>query len=213
MREFVGKTFFVEWPYLREAYIKSVSDKNGSITAMSEGIKTKPFDKDESSKWQKEAAFEQSRWLTSWGLDIGEVEVILSMIPISGMVMTQLGSAKKRFEGTETRCPLQLAAAAPTENDPRFMERDTVKPEELFPLGSKVMSLRVPLRGKLGVVMGHHSASGMVDVEFHLTLSEKLLQRSLQRPRIRKKKTGAEADILFVFFGPLASGGGAAGSP
>ena len=111
MRSYVGKTYFVEWPYLREAYIKSVSDKTGSIMQQSEGIKTKTWSAEEASKWQKEAAMERSRWLTSSGLDIGEIDVVLSMIPISGIVTTQYGSTKKRFEGREERVPLQLAAA------------------------------------------------------------------------------------------------------
>ena len=167
MREFVGKTYFVEWPYLREAYIKSVSDLACSITQLSEGIKTVTFGREESDKWSKEAALERDKWLTSSGLDIGPVEVIMTMIPISGMVTTAYGSVKKRFEGRESRCPLQLASDTPTENDPRFKERDALKPVDLFPLGSFVISMRIPLKGKVGKVVGH--SGGGIDVEFSLT--------------------------------------------
>ena len=57
--------------------------------------------------------------------------------------------------------------AQPTENDPRFIERDALKPEELFPLGVKVMSMRVPLKGSIGTVVGHSGAN--ISVEFALT--------------------------------------------
>ena len=57
--------------------------------------------------------------------------------------------------------------AQPTENDPRFIERDALKPEELFPLGVKVMSMRVPLKGSIGTVVGHSGAT--ISVEFALT--------------------------------------------
>ena len=56
MREFVGKTYFVEWPYLREAYIKSVSDKKGVIRQMSDGIQTKAWGPEEADKWHKVCA-------------------------------------------------------------------------------------------------------------------------------------------------------------
>jgi len=80
MRANVGKTYFVEWPYLREAYIKSVSDQTGAIVQMSEGIKTVTYTREESEKWLKDAALERDQRLTSSGLDIGPVEVLMQVV-------------------------------------------------------------------------------------------------------------------------------------
>jgi hypothetical protein len=191
MREFVGKTYFVEWPYLREAYIKSVSDGTCAITQLSEGIKTVTFAREEADKWSKEAALERDKWLTSSGLDIGPVQVIMTMIPISGMVTTAYGSVKKRFEGRESRCPLQLASDSPTENDPRFKERDALRPGDLFPLGSSVISMRIPLKGKLGTVVGH--SGGGIDVEFSLT------------PKVPRVLGGGESLFVVVLYSRYTS--------
>jgi hypothetical protein len=52
-------------------------DRTRKYTQLSDGsIKEVLFEREESSKWDKEAAFERDRWLTSRGLDIGPVEVI-----------------------------------------------------------------------------------------------------------------------------------------
>ena len=129
----LGARVYVAWPYLREALCTGVSDCKSRLSVVAGGgtiSGTKAFTQAESEAWRADAAKLSQRSLTSSGVDVGAVAVLLHVRVVEGLARHADGSLQKRFAPAETAFPLTATLRKPPGGapDPRLEERAAPTP-------------------------------------------------------------------------------------
>ena len=154
----VGQEILFDWPYFREGRVVAILDSQQSFFADSK-------QKDSLSEvgalilgkgWSKAATLIQDNYLTSRGISIGSVSVVLIVAPFTGMSLIAGGGAKKMYSKEIVEIPLQLTRPFTKgfSPDSRFIEMKPISsmsvgalsnPEEVlqqrFALGSTLLYL------------------------------------------------------------------------
>lgn len=154
-KHLIGKKVYIGYPYPRLAYVSSLSDENGSFYEGSLNNKTEHDDK-EREGFRRECGFHRNVLLRKYGMDIGEVDVLLFVRLFKGMEKGKGGGAYRSFHSEEFAYPAQLL---PEEYnpipDPRFQERGSAQIEVDFPVDSPIIFLSDEYFGLEGVVSGY----------------------------------------------------------
>jgi 5'-3' exoribonuclease 1 len=199
----IGRSVYVNYPNMHEALVVAASDKDQEFRYMKskdqkalekQGAKVKPgtiiaapHDGVEKEKWHSIASNESHKYHKGCGvpgmggLDIGQVEVLLKVVPLQGMKKDPVTGAKKKSFGTiEAIVPIQVTLLTPVVIDERFVETTGAPVHDLFPHGCVVVGINKQFHGVKGKVVGPHTESApgpdptdrTVEVEFNLTPPE-----------------------------------------
>ena len=148
----IGKRVWVEWPYLREAEVVSVTDGRSRVTADSTVI-LMPALKD---SHVRECRFAQQKQLSTRGVDTYDVSVLVSVRAFTGMKRMDDGSIRKTFDSDLT-VPAQLISAHNPAPDERWVEQPAPTLRSSFPIGMTVIYVGPNYYGALATITGHTS--------------------------------------------------------
>jgi len=103
---------WVGWPYVRESIVDKVADENCVMTSTG--------NEQRSIGWDIEVANLKNEYVKKFGVDLGNVQLLLHVRPVEGLIRQVDGSVEKRF-GKETKTfPIQMTLRKNPAPDPRF---------------------------------------------------------------------------------------------
>lgn len=153
---------YVGWPYLREAKVIGISDKNFYYEKINGRLNTTAH---QVSDWGLQTSSINSNYQLS-GVKVGEIDLLIHVVVLKGVKKTKSGAYVKDYETKENQLlkfPLQTVVENVQNEDPRFVEKPAVPVEEEFPVGSHVVSMLSISYGTPVTVVGH--SNGTVDIE------------------------------------------------
>jgi len=174
----LGRSCWCNYPSMHEAKVVAVSDATQEIRMKDDDLIRTAHNHVIAQKWAVTARETEDKYLKgngfpgSAGLVIGEVGVLLTVVPLQGMHKDPVtGALKKVFSNSEASLPLQMALWASPCVDQRFVETGEQTVAQMFPLDSVVLGTVGSFRGMKGKVVGHHGGAKAeearsVDVEF-----------------------------------------------
>ena len=157
----IGKSLYINWPMMHEARVVAISDHNCEVRLVDKKITVKKFNDKEAEEWQSETTSMETKYLSGYGVpgsggvNIGEIQYRLKLLPLQGM-RTNLatGATKKLFGTEEADVPLQLCLWRAPAPDPRFEEHGALTVTDRFSPECKVVITKGKLRGCVGSVVG-----------------------------------------------------------
>lgn len=167
----LGARVHVGYPFLQEAKVTRISDELFDYVQMDEEehVVSVPHSPQQTSEWSKKSDRIESHYSKRLGMIIGDVECIVQVQMLKGLIKTENGATVKEFgdiPGTETEYAAQLIVDRVISEDERFIEREAVPVEEEFPDGSKAFFLGEYNHGAPVHVTGHEGdrLTGLVSV-------------------------------------------------
>ncbi len=167
----IGSQCYVNWPCDHESKIVSLSNGTIDIQKASDGslVKRKLTER-EVETWKIKAAADVESYFKgrgspgSGGVDIGCIDVLVSVLPLQGMKSDpKTGALMKVFGTDEAAVPLQLIMWESICPDPRFEERGPIPLLELFVPDSLVLCLGGgEHRGCQGVIKGEDNRGNLI---------------------------------------------------
>jgi 5''-3'' exonuclease len=157
----LGKSLFINWPMMHEAKVVAVSDSNCIVKVVKKKKKVERFTAVQSQRWIEESDLMKEQYKTgtgipgSGGVDIGEIQIRLKLLPLQGMKTSSKDGSKKKMFGTEEAdVPLQMVLWKSPAPDPRFEERGPMTLKDRFPAKSTVVLTKGKYLGCVGSVIG-----------------------------------------------------------
>lgn len=156
----LGKRVHVGFPFLQEALVIRVSDElfDYLLIPGQEHPVSIPHTAQQIEQWKKKAVKIENTYSKRLATIIGEVEALVHIQPLKGMIKTEDGATIKDFDdipGQETDYALQVIVDEVKNPDQRFIEREAVSIEEEFPEGSRAFFLGDFNYGRPVQVSGH----------------------------------------------------------
>jgi 5'-3' exonuclease len=148
--ELIGKTVHVNWPYLWEAKVGIVANAAYFIEFCDGGLVRRPHN--DMTWWNSEAEFQRRETMTRRAIDVGDVNVLVEVFPLQGIIMRHDGSRTKWYGETPFLVPYQLVVVQPPLVDDRWNECGTLPTNLLYPVGSSVVHIKQPLAFAVGRV-------------------------------------------------------------
>lgn len=149
----LGNTCFVGYPYLNEAKVLTVYDREGSWRANKKGAGLKRVNGN-AKEWDRLCTEVAADFLERYAINLGKTECILEALPLYGMVVRLDGSSLKQFSDEPILVPAQLIPCKGPRLDARFVERGAISPKERFPIGQRCIYLGEAWYGELAEVEG-----------------------------------------------------------
>ncbi|KAM5481394.1 exonuclease II Exo2 [Microsporum canis] len=156
----LGRRVHVGYPFLQEAKVVCVSDELFDYVQVDdeEHVVAIPHTPTQINQWKKKAEKIESYYSKRLGMIIGEVETIVRVEMLKGLMKTADGATVKEFTeipGVETEYAAQLIVDSVISEDLRFIERAAVPIEEEFPEGARAFFLGEYNYGAPVHVTGH----------------------------------------------------------
>jgi 5'-3' exoribonuclease 1 len=165
----INKNIFVNYPHMYEAKIVAVSSAFEECRLIindngGEEIISTLHERISGEKWLSDCKTICNNYLIgtgtpgTGGLKIGDIKIRLKVILLQGIKRDYLtGSTKKVFGKDEVDIPIQLAIWTAPTIDHRFIETGELSMNKLMPIGSEIISIKGPLLGCKGTVVGPHT--------------------------------------------------------
>jgi 5'-3' exoribonuclease 1 len=158
----LGKHLYINWPMMHEAKVVAISDSRCSVKLdKSKKKKVETFRAAQAQRWEEESDTMKEQYKLgsgmpgSGGLDIGNIQIRLKLLPLQGMKTSPINGSKKKVFGTEEAdVPLQMVLWQSPAPDPRFEEHGPLTLKDLFPENSEVVLTKGKYRGCTGKVVG-----------------------------------------------------------
>lgn len=157
----LGKSLFINWPMMHEAKVVAISDSKCIVKMLKKTKKVEYFTAEKSQRWLEESDLIKEQYKIgtgipgSGGVDIGDIQIRLKLLPLQGMkTSAKDGSRKKVFGTEEADVPLQMVLWKSPAPDPRFEERGPMTLEDRFPAKSSVVLTKGKYLGCVGSVIG-----------------------------------------------------------
>jgi len=157
----IGKSLYINWPMMHEARVVAISDASCEVRLENKKKIVKKFKEKDAEDWQSESTAMETKYLCGYGLpgsgglNIGEIQYRLKLLPLQGMRTNQTtGASKKVFGAEEADVPLQVCLWRAPAPDPRFEEHGPLTIADRFPPDCKVVLTKGKLRGCVGTVIG-----------------------------------------------------------
>lgn len=167
----IGKRVHVGYPFLQEALVVSVSDELFDYVPVEgeDHIASIPHNPQQTNQWRRKAEKIESHYSKRLGMIISDVETIVNVQMLKGLVKTDDGSTVKEFAdipGVETEYAAQLIVDSVVSEDARFIEREALPVEEEFPEGTRAFFLGDYNYGAPVHITGHEGEklAGLVSV-------------------------------------------------
>ncbi|KAK2763075.1 hypothetical protein FQN54_009708 [Arachnomyces sp. PD_36] len=165
----LGQQVHIGYPFLHEAKVVRVSDElfDYVIPEGQTHVESIPHTPQQIEQWRKKAYQIESTYSKRMGMIVGQVESIVHVQALKGLMKTEHGATVKEFAdipGIETDHAVQLVVDEVVCADERFLEQDALPIEEEFPPLSKAFFLGEFNYGRPVHVLGHDSGKvhGMV---------------------------------------------------
>ncbi|KAK2743547.1 hypothetical protein FQN57_004844 [Myotisia sp. PD_48] len=167
----LGQRVHIGYPFLQEAKVIRVSDELFDYI-QPEGqqhVASIPHTPAETDQWRRKAERIESYYSRRLGMIVGDVESIVHVQMLKGLMKTDSGATIKEFAdipGVETEYAAQLVVDHVFSEDVRFIERTALPIEEEFPEGSRAFFLGEYNYGSPVHITGHEGEklSGLVAV-------------------------------------------------
>ena len=157
----LGQTVYVNWPMMHESKVAAISDEFCEVRYSADGeLTVKNWTAKEADRWAGESASMIAAYKSgaarpgTGGVDIGELQIRIKVLPLQGMKVNPDGSTKKLFGKTEADVPLHMGLWVAPVEDPRFQERGPMTVADLYPKGTNVILTSGKYKGAIAVVAG-----------------------------------------------------------
>jgi len=164
LRKLIGKKVYVGYPYPRIGILSSLADERACY--YDESGEPEYHSERDAEQFRKEYAYQKNVLLRRYGLEIGNVRVLVFIKLFKGMKRDQYG-IKKSFHKDEFAYPHNLMML-PEEYHPtldkKFMESGPQAIEKEFPIGKTVLILGEENWGSIGQVSGYEKGSVKVNL-------------------------------------------------
>ncbi|KAH7318499.1 XRN 5'-3' exonuclease N-terminus-domain-containing protein [Stachybotrys elegans] len=156
----LGQRCFVGYPFLQEAKVVRVQDELFSYELAENGndIVTKDHSNREAADFSKEADFLESWHAKRLGITIGQVECLVYVHMLRGLIKTEEGALIKEYaENPSVRSTYasQTIVDEVVNEDERFIEKAALPIEDEFPIGTRAFFLGDYAYGRPLEVTGH----------------------------------------------------------
>lgn len=156
----LGQRCYVGYPYLQEAKIVKVQDELFSYELAENGtdIVTKDHSNREAADYAREADFLESWHAKRLGVTIGQVECLVHVHMLKGLLKTEEGALIKEYAENPS---IRIVYASQTivdevvNEDERFIEKEALPIEEEFPVGTRAFFLGEYAYGRPLEITGH----------------------------------------------------------
>jgi 5'-3' exoribonuclease 1 len=164
----LGKSIFVGYPFLQEGKVVRVSDELFDYTLDHAGhMSMKEHAPKEIEDFKKKSDRIEKRYSKNLGIIIGDVESLIHVELLKGLIKKDDGSTVKEYaiiEGQELDYATQTIVDEVYSADPRFLEEQSKPIEEEFPPGSRAFFLGDYAYGRPVRVDGHENGKLTVTV-------------------------------------------------
>lgn len=165
----LGQRCYVGYPFLQEAKVMKVQDELFTYELAENGndIITKDHTNREAADYAKEAEFLESWHAKRLGVTIGQVECLVHVHMLKGLIKTEEGALIKEYAENPSVRSVYASQTIVDEvfnEDERFIEKGALPIEEEFPLGTRAFFLGDYAYGRPLEVTGHVSAKTEVVV-------------------------------------------------
>ncbi|KAG6009664.1 hypothetical protein E4U21_001728 [Claviceps maximensis] len=156
----LGQQCYVGYPFLQEAKIVKVQDElfTYEISENGKDIVTRDHSNREAADFLKEAEFLESWHAKRLGVCIGQVECLVQVHMLKGLIKTEEGALIKEYAENPSVRSLYASQTIVDEvvnEDERFIEKKALPMEEEFPLGTRAFFLSGFAFGRPLEVTGH----------------------------------------------------------
>lgn len=161
----LGKAVHVGYPFLQEGKVMSVQDElftyylaDESQPPTAQNIQQVPHPPQGISDFKKKANRIQSVYSKRLGMMIGEVESLVQVDMLTGLMKMDSGATVKQYsqiQGVEPDYATQTVVDEVISEDQRFLEKEALPLEEDFPVQSRAFFLGDMAYGRPLQVMGH----------------------------------------------------------
>ncbi|GFS46963.1 5'-3' exoribonuclease 1 [Trichonephila inaurata madagascariensis] len=179
----LGKTVYVGWPHLREAFVSVISNDSTKYSCEKRSRSSKfteeKMSKEGSKIWECQTETVQETNYQRWGIFIGDVKILVHVKCLSGskLVITKEGKVKeeKQFEGMLSNYALQTIVSDVEAFAPDVEREKTV--EDIFQPGSTVFVLVPQYYGSIGKVIDcdQLKSKDTVQIDIEITSEPDLL--------------------------------------
>lgn len=156
----LGERCYVGFPFLQEAKVVKVQDELFSYELAENGkdIVTKDHNNREAGDFAKEAEFLENWHAKRLGVVIGQVECLVSVHMLKGLLKTEEGALIKEYAENPSVRSIYAAQTIVDEvvnEDERFIEKEALPIEEEFPTGTRAFFLGDYAYGRPLEITGH----------------------------------------------------------
>lgn len=171
-QRFLGKIVYGNWPFLAESRVTKVMDSENSYEKVKVGqgpsrkyIVT-PLSSEEQKEFKSLAGSLKSKYSKSFAVEIGPVEAVVFMQPVTGLMRVQSGAHVKAFANDSEPQPLQLVVEDVVNEDERFTVKPPMPIDQEYPLDLDVIFLGAFAYGapaKIAGYTGHDKLNVKID--------------------------------------------------
>ncbi|GAV54367.1 hypothetical protein ZYGR_0AL00990 [Zygosaccharomyces rouxii] len=196
-KRYMDKVVYTRWPYLMESKLISISDgenifeSNNSTFGKNSKFTRRALDEGEKRLFRTMAAKLKSEYQSSKAVDVGEVSVIVKVLPGADLVRDARGAYKKSFQNEPKYYPLQLMVETVANEDERYKEKEPVPIDQEFPQGSQVIFLGDYAYGGETIVDGYSNPTRL-----KLTVKKMSLR---SEPTIGKERFKIDTELVKYF--------------
>ena len=123
----IGKTTYVNWPYLKEALVVAVTDELFRYEMHDHGghqqVRSVPHRPDSLVSWRRSAERAEHHYSKRYGVIIGGVDVMVHVRMLKGLKLMEDGAMVKEFDTKESEFALQTTVQNVVSLDARYIVR------------------------------------------------------------------------------------------
>lgn len=193
-KKYLGRIVYGKWPFLSECKVVEVSDGELKWEIIKQGGNKKviatALDQDERKQFNQTKGFIKNSYIKTKGVNIGNVEGLVSLKPVTGLLRIALGAMVKTFSKDVITLPLQLIIEDVVNKDSRFVARPPLPIEDEFPTNSHAVFLGAFAFGTPAEIVGH--TQGKLNVKISKI-------QATQEPNIGKERSYIEnKEIVYL---------------
>ncbi|KAJ3383245.1 hypothetical protein HDU84_003762 [Entophlyctis sp. JEL0112] len=179
-----AQTVFVGWPFLNEALVVKVSDElfsykaaggEGAAVTYARDIQAEPLSDVNRDRFYDSVEKTEQTYSKRFGAIIGPVDVIITVRPLKGMMLTDEGAMVKDFSTSEIDVAFQTVVEGKQHEDPRYKELPPPTVANEFLIGSSVFLLGTTANyGCLADVQGYSVDGNLLNIKLLRPLNPQL---------------------------------------
>ncbi|KAK9476015.1 XRN 5'-3' exonuclease N-terminus-domain-containing protein [Lipomyces japonicus] len=153
----LGSRVFIGWPYLQEGLIIAVSDQGVKYEKVGNQVVSVALSQKDSEIFDRKQ-IDIYRHYARHGIDIGEVDVTLTVKLLKGMRVSETGSLVKDYHdlpALQATVAVQTSLFSVTNEDQRFIEKAAPSIVEQFPISSRAFYVGADAYGEPVVITAH----------------------------------------------------------
>lgn len=196
-KRYMEKVVYTRWPYLMESKLVSISDGENIFEidhndfGKDSKLISRPLNEGEKKLFKTMAANLRSEYQSHKAVDIGDLSVIVKVLPGADLVRDARGAYRKSFQNEPKYYPLQLMVETVANEDERYKEKDPIPIDQEFPQGSQVIFLGDYAYGGEAIVDGYSNPTRL-----KLTVKKMSLR---SEPNVGKDRFRIDTNLVKYF--------------